>query len=416
MWGNPGETGEGRETNHVDDDGNGLVDDSRGWDWVDHDNTPFDQNGHGTHVAGTIGARGDNAVGVAGVDWHVRIVPLRALDAGGSGFVSDLISAYNYAKQKGIKIVNASLGGDNSSQAERDAIAAAPNTLFVVAAGNDAANNDISGSFPCNYPLANVLCVAATDQNDDLASFSNYGAATVDLAAPGVSIESTYPGGEYAYMDGTSMATPHVSGTAALVWSKDPGDTAAVVRQTLFTSADPKPSLLGKTVTGGRLNASRALGVEPPTVTAPPLPPVGTDNSPPPPSEPPPPSPSSDRSSPPARGKTSDRTPPRVSLAVARRLSLGSVLRRGLRASVRCSERCSFRVDLLLRSGRRQVSIGSARGSCSAGGSKTVRLKVSKRARRSLRAARATRLSLRVRALDAAGNAGSARAAPRLRR
>jgi thermitase len=392
IWRNQGESGGGRESNGADDDGNGLIDDWRGWDWVDSDNAPADLNGHGTHVAGTAGARGGDRFGVTGVAWQVGIVPLRVLDAGGSGFVSDVISAYSYARRQGIEVVNASLGGESPSLAERDAIAAAPETLFVVAAGNDGANNDSTGSFPCNHPLANVICVAASNQDDALAGFSNHGALSVDLAAPGVDIASTYPGGGWVYMDGTSMATPHVSGAAALVWSRDPGAPAAGVRQTLFASVDPKPSLVGKTLTGGRLNAARALGLSPRAVAPPEL---GPGTSPPPgsPSSPLPPAPAAPAAPQPGEPAGSSS---RLSLRVARRQSLRRVLRRGLRVRLRCTAACTFRVEL--RRGRRPVA--RARGGLRAAGSKAVTIRLTARARQSLRRVRSVRLRLRVRAVD----------------
>ena len=259
IWRNAGESGDRREYNGADDDGNGLVDDWRGWDWVDADNDPGDANGHGTHVAGTVGARGNDGRGVAGVAWNVSLMPLRTLGADGSGYVSDVIRAYRYAGVRKAHVVNASLGGDSFSRAEQDAIAAAPQTLFVVAAGNDGLDNDREPAYPCNYALANVVCVAATDQRDGLADFSNYGATTVDLAAPGVNIASTYTGGGWAYLSGTSMATPHVAGAAALAWARAPAATVAQVRAALLSSVEPRPALLGRTVTGGVLNAARAL-------------------------------------------------------------------------------------------------------------------------------------------------------------
>ncbi len=191
IWRNAGESGDRREYNGADDDGNGLIDDWRGWDWVEGDNDPTDANGHGTHVAGTVGARGNDGRGVARVAWDVSLMPLRTLGADGSGYVSDVIRAYGYAGARKAHVVNASLGGSAFSRAERDAIAAAPQTLFVVAAGNDGADNDREPSYPCNYTLDNVVCVAATDQRDGVADFSNYGATTVDLAAPGVNVAST---------------------------------------------------------------------------------------------------------------------------------------------------------------------------------------------------------------------------------
>src|SRR3954468_20891263 len=166
---------------------------SGGHDYVDGDNTPSDQNGHGTHVAGIIGAVGNNGIGVAGIDWKASILPVRVLNKDGSGSVSSVVNGYNYAAGHGAKIVNVSLGGDSPSQTEYDALRNASDPLFVVAAGNDGVNVDTTDSYPCAYDLPNVLCVAATDANDALASFSDYGATSVDLAAPGVDILSTYP-------------------------------------------------------------------------------------------------------------------------------------------------------------------------------------------------------------------------------
>lgn len=190
-WVNAGETC----VNGVDDDGNGRIDDCYGWDFLNNDNDPMDYNGHGTHVAGTIGAVGNNSSGVVGVNWMVKIMPLRFLGATGSGSTTDAILAINYAANNGARIINASWGGGPYSQALYDAInyARSNNVLFVAAAGNDGTNNDTTPSYPASYDLDNIISVAATDQNDALASFSNRGATSVDLAAPGVNIYSTIP-------------------------------------------------------------------------------------------------------------------------------------------------------------------------------------------------------------------------------
>jgi subtilisin family serine protease len=258
VWTNPGETG-GREYNLTDDDANGFTDDWRGWDWVDDDNDPADPLGHGTHTAGTVGAVGNNGVGVSGVSWQVRLMPLRVIDGSGVGYATDVAEAFTYASRLGAEVVNASLSGPQLSQPMYDAMAAAPQTLFVVAAGNEGKDVDTSPSYPCNFELLNVVCVAATGQFNELTPFSNWGARSVDLAAPGMRIISTWPGGGYAEGIGTSAAAPHVSGTAALVWSRVPGG-ALVVRDRLLAGTEPLPELQGRTVTGGRVNAAGALG------------------------------------------------------------------------------------------------------------------------------------------------------------
>ena len=260
-WSNAGETGSGRESNGVDDDRNGLRDDARGWDWVEGDRAATDGHGHGSHVAGTIAARGSDARGVAGVSWRARIMPLKVLDTAGYGYLSDLVQAYGYASAKRAGIVNLSLGGGEYSEAERDAIAAAPGTLFVVAAGNRGNDNDQSSSaeYPCSYPLPNVLCVAASTPSDRLASFSNFGRSSVDLAAPGTQILSTQPGWRFATSSGTSMAAPHAAGVASLVLAARPRLSTAQVKAAILRGADRKRALAGTSVTGGRLNAARAL-------------------------------------------------------------------------------------------------------------------------------------------------------------
>lgn len=197
LWTNPADPANG-----VDDDGNGLVDDVHGWDWVQGDNDPRDWEGHGTHVAGTIGAAGNDAVGVAGVAWDVSLMPLRVMGAYG-GTNADIASAFAYAGAHGADVVNASLGGPGDAQAIEDAITGAPDTLFVVAAGNEGTNNSQPATpvFPCNYPAANLVCVAASDNRDQMAPFSNYSTLSVDLAAPGVGIVSTVPSAAALWFD-----------------------------------------------------------------------------------------------------------------------------------------------------------------------------------------------------------------------
>jgi subtilisin family serine protease len=419
LWTNPGEIrGDGQ-----DNDGNGHVDDVHGLDTIDHDSDPRDLGRHGTHVAGTIAAAGNDGTGITGVAWNARIMPVRVLGTAG-GTVESLVDGFDYAGDMGADVVNASLSGGGTPQAVTDVVNAHPDVLFVVAASNDASNNDVSARYPCNGSSANLICVAATDQNDGLASFSNYGATSVDMAAPGVNVNSSIPselalftddfeandfttkwttsswgrtseyastftggsfsmgdspnanypdnanssvrtanaldfenkqgcvieyrlklgtelgfdylrvetsqdlatwterakwdgtfgftgkttnlesdgkptyvrfrltsdgsvdgpgayvdnvrvrcagtaygGSHFAYLDGTSMATPHVAGAAAVLKSLRPTATVAQLRAALLDSGDPKAALAGKTVTGRRLNLRSALEHGGPAVT-----------------------------------------------------------------------------------------------------------------------------------------------------
>jgi len=253
IWTNPGEI----PGNGVDDDGNGFIDDIHGWDFAYDDNNPIDGQYHGTHCAGTIAGVGNNGVGVVGVMWEASLVAIKFLDDAGSGSTTDAIDAVNYATAMGIHITSNSWGGGPFSQALMDAISTGG--LFIAAAGNSGSDNDVSPHYPSSYDLDNVIAVAATDHNDNLASFSCYGLTSVDLGAPGVQIYSCQPGTGYQYLDGTSMATPHVSGAAGLIWSYNPLLTALEVKQILMENVDPISSLNGKTVTGGRLNVEKAL-------------------------------------------------------------------------------------------------------------------------------------------------------------
>jgi len=256
---NPGEQGGGREANGRDDDGNGFVDDWRGWDFADGDNDPSDADGHGTHVAGTIGARSGDGVGVVGVAGSARLLPLRVVGASGATDV-DIAAAFEYAGRRGARVVNASLGGPGTSRVIDQAILAFPQTLFVFPAGNTSGDNDAVPDYPCASPAPNALCVAATDQFDDLARFSGFGATSVDLAAPGTNVLGTYPGVDaYRVANGTSVATPHVAGAAALLLQAAPAASVAVMRNVLLAGVEPVPALAGRTVTGGRLNARRSM-------------------------------------------------------------------------------------------------------------------------------------------------------------
>jgi subtilisin family serine protease len=242
----------------VDNDANGKVDDLRGWDFASNDNNPMDDEGHGTHVAGTIGARGNNAQGVTGVNWSVKLMALKAGDEDGVFEEAWIVQAFQYACANGARVINGSFGGPDFPQAILDAINACPGALFVFAAGNDGTNNDFVPAYPCNLSPANVVCVAASSSADARAAFSNYGANSVDLAAPGVGILSTVPG-SYGTFNGTSMATPHVAGVAALILSFNPFASALAVRQALLSGVDVRPGLAGLVATGGRVNAWRLL-------------------------------------------------------------------------------------------------------------------------------------------------------------
>ncbi|MBN1853071.1 MAG: S8 family serine peptidase, partial [Pirellulales bacterium] len=265
----------------LDNDGNGYIDDVVGYDFANHDSDPMDDHSHGTHVAGTIGAAGNNGVGVAGVNWGVQIMPIKFLDASGNGTVADAVAAINYAVQNGAAISNNSWGGyEEFSQALYDAIGAAQiaGHIFVAGAGNGnmfgiGQNNDQNPFYPAAYDLDNIVAVAATDQFDNLATFSNFGPTSVDLAAPGVDILSTLPNNTYGTLSGTSMAAPHVAGVLAMVRELHPEWTYQQVIHQVLTATDPIAALQGVLVTGGRLNAAAAIGdPEPP----PPPPPPGT--------------------------------------------------------------------------------------------------------------------------------------------
>jgi subtilisin family serine protease/subtilisin-like proprotein convertase family protein len=259
MWTNPGEV----SGDQIDNDGNGFVDDVHGYDFINNDPNPLDDQGHGTHVAGTIGAVGNNGVGVTGINWNVQIMALKFLGADGSGSTSDAIRALDYAVRMGAHVSNNSYGESTFSQAFVDALedAQAAGHIFVAAAGNNSANNDASPFYPASFDVANVISVAATDHADRLASFSNYGATTVDLAAPGENILSTTPNNSYASNSGTSMASPHVAGVVGLVRGLHPGWSDQQVIDQVLGSVDFVPGLENVTVTGGRLNAARAVGV-----------------------------------------------------------------------------------------------------------------------------------------------------------
>ncbi len=252
----------------VDDDQNGYVDDVHGWDFVHNDNSPFDDGHHGSHVAGIIaGALGNG--GVVGVAPNVKIMPLKGLYGFGSGELSDLVDAIYYAADNGASIINASWGGHMDELAEsralKDAILYASNrgVLFVAAAGNDAFDNDQIPMTPATFDVDGILSVAATTQSDTLASFSNTGAKSVDVAAPGAFVVSSIswnPQGQgFEAMSGTSMATPHVAGAAALLKSVNPKLTHKEIKEVLMSTGDDLRGLQGITVSGKRINVLNAV-------------------------------------------------------------------------------------------------------------------------------------------------------------
>lgn len=260
--------------NGIDDDGNGVVDDIHGANFFVKNGNPLDDNGHGTHVSGIVGAVGNNGLGVSGVCWGVPLLAVKFLNANGAGSLSGAVGALNYVadmkqayqdnngtKGANITVVNASWGSGADSQALKDAIQRLSDLgiLFVAAAGNSGSNNDVTPVYPSSYALPNVLAVAATTAKDALATFSNFGQQEVDLAAPGVGVLSTYLGNTYATLNGTSMAAPHVTGAVALLAGYHPEFTMAQIRDRILQSVDKTSRLTGKVQTGGRLNLLRAL-------------------------------------------------------------------------------------------------------------------------------------------------------------
>lgn len=247
----------------------GTIDDRQGYNAVDNSGDPMDDNGHGTHCAGIIGAEGDNNEGIAGINWTVEIMPLKFISSNGSGTTKDAIEAINYVidrKRAGVnvRIISASWGSTAKSSALREAIKRAGDEgiLFIAASGNSSMDSDRMPHYPAGFDLPNVVSVAALDRNDRLATFSNYGAKSVHIAAPGSEILSTWLGNQYEEHSGTSMATPEVAGVAALVLSLEPKLSVKELRERLFDSVDRLDSLKGKVSTGGRLNAARAVGAE----------------------------------------------------------------------------------------------------------------------------------------------------------
>lgn len=250
----------------VDDDGNGFVDDINGYNFANNKGDSTDDQGHGTHCAGTIGAKGDDGKGLVGVAWDVSLMAVKFLDKSGSGTLANAVKSIDYARQMGAHIMSNSWGGGGVSAVLKKAIedANTAGILFVAAAGNEANNNDISPTYPAGYEVDNVLSVAAIDNRGGLASFSNYGARTVHVAAPGVNIVSTVPGAKYDSYSGTSMATPHVSGIAALLLSQNPGMSHLDMKKRIIDSARPLYTLRNRVAAKGIADAYYALSGQTP--------------------------------------------------------------------------------------------------------------------------------------------------------
>ena len=265
MWKNPGEIA----GNGIDDDGNGYIDDVNGINAIikspnsPKKGNPIDDNGHGTHVAGTIGAQANGGGEMVGVAWRTQLMALKFLASDGRGYISNSITCIDYAIANGARVINASYGGGGFSRSTENAIKRARDAgiVFVAAAGNNRNNNDSKNYYPCGYEVNNVICVSAIDRSGKLASFSNYGLKNADLGAPGVLIYSTYHSSNRSYrsLSGTSMAAPHVAGAAALLLSREPNLSPSQVRQRLIDTASPLSSLKNRTVSGGMLDIHAAL-------------------------------------------------------------------------------------------------------------------------------------------------------------
>jgi subtilisin family serine protease len=250
-----------KPNNGKDDDKNGYVDDTYGWNAIEGKGSGEDDNGHGTHVAGIVAARGNNANGISGTCWSAKLVAVKFMNSKGKGSTSDAIAGIDYAVKAGLKIINCSFGSSSKSSALHDAVDYAQdhNALLVVAAGNDGENIDKSPSYPASYTDSNILTVAASTSTDTLASFSNFGSEGVDVAAPGDSIFSTYLGGGYKVLSGTSMAAPYAAGVAAMLRKQESDATYGNLRYAIRHKVDKPPALAGKVAYDGRLNAQKAL-------------------------------------------------------------------------------------------------------------------------------------------------------------
>ena len=256
LWTNPGEI----PGNGKDDDGNGVVDDVHGYNAYYQNGDPDDKDGHGTHCAGTIGAVGNNGIGVVGVNWEARIMPIKIFNNKEKPRTSTsaVLRGISYAGRHGARVTSNSWGGGGRSRSTERAFQKSK-AFHVFAAGNDTKDNDEHSHYPSNYDVSNGVAVASIDRSGGLSSFSNFGRQTVDLAAPGSSIYSTVPDDSYGYKSGTSMATPHVSGVAGLMLTMNPNLTNEEIREGLLNSVEASSDLEGKVLTGGRLNAHKAL-------------------------------------------------------------------------------------------------------------------------------------------------------------
>jgi subtilisin family serine protease len=252
---------EDKPNNNKDDDKNGYVDDTYGYNTIKGKGSGEDDNGHGTHVSGIVGGRGNNDVGVSGTCWSTKLLAVKFMNSKGKGSTSDAIEGIDYAVKQGFKIINCSFGSSSKSSSLHDAVDYAQdhNVLLVVAAGNDSDNIDKHPLYPASYSDSNILAVAASTSDDTLADFSNFGSEAVDVAAPGESIYSTYMGGGYRILSGTSMAAPYVAGVAALLRKQQSDATYGNLRYALRHKVDKPPALNGKVAYDGRLNAEKAL-------------------------------------------------------------------------------------------------------------------------------------------------------------
>lgn len=270
LWVNPGETGidangRNKATNGVDDDGNDFIDDVHGWNFVSGNNDLKDNHGHGTHIAGIVGAEGGNNIGISGMAPRVSLMILKYFDPAAPALnnLSNTVRAIQYAVRMNANIINYSGGGLERSTAEFNAIKEAQQKgiLFVAAAGNEKSNSDVKGYFPADYDLDNIISVTAIDQKDDVLPSSNYGKTTVDIAAPGLDIISTLPNNRYGHMTGTSQATAYVTGVATLIMAKFKDFQAADVIRHITETGDYEPKLSTKTHFAKRLNTYRALAI-----------------------------------------------------------------------------------------------------------------------------------------------------------